>query len=80
MRTADVIEGITILQKYRAKRDGYDIGCEHDALYAYATTRPLETADLARMIELGWFQEDVDYDGDFSAEHYDPAEGWTAYV
>ena len=86
MKTKDIIEGLQILQKYRDKQDGYDTGAEHDILYAYKTSRPLEPQDLARMVELGWFQEAADYGddeetgGDFGVKHYDPDESWTCYT
>lgn len=81
MRTNDIIEGLQILQKYRDKPDGYSVGAEHDILYAYETDRPVEVEDLKRLIELGWFQEDVDCGDDkFSIEHYQSDEGWAAFV
>ncbi len=86
MKTVEVIVGLQILQKYRDKQDGFGVGAEHDVIYVYKTVRPVEQPDLDRLIELGWFQEDVDYgddeetDGDFAAKHYDSEEGWTAYV
>lgn len=86
MRTKDVIEGLTILQKYRDKSDGFDIGAEHDCIYAFATSKPLSGEDLARMVELGWFQENADYSddeetgGDFGVKHYMPEESWCCYV
>jgi hypothetical protein len=86
MKNSAVIEGLQILEKYRDKPDGYDLGAEHDVLYAYRTDRPVEQPDLDRLIELGWFQEEVDYGdddetgGEFAAKHYDPEESWTAYV
>lgn len=30
MKTRDIIEGLTILEKYRTKPDGYNCGAEHD--------------------------------------------------
>jgi hypothetical protein len=79
MKTENLIEGLQILAKYRDK-PGYDVGAEHDAIYAFATDRPVERADLERLIELDWFQEDAEYDDEFTAEHYAPEESWTAYV
>lgn len=82
MKTANVIEGLQILQKYRDQQDGYDLGAEHDVLYAYSTDRPLSEEDVNRMIELGWFQEDSDCPpGElFSAQYYDSEESWSAFV
>ena len=88
MRTTAIIEGLQILEKYRDKEDGFNCGAEHDVLYAYATDKPVESDDLNRLIELGWFQEeqhseyqeDEETNGEFAAKHYDPEESWTCYV
>lgn len=81
MRTTNLIEGLQILQKYYDKPDGFHVGAEHDAIYAYATDRPVELEDIKKLIALDWFQENVEYeDDDFLPEHYDPKESWTAYV
>jgi|JI8StandDraft_1071087.scaffolds.fasta_scaffold598636_1 hypothetical protein len=86
MKTPKIIEGLTILQKYRDEPDGFHTGAEHDCIYAFQTSKPLSQEDLARMIELGWFQEDTDYGddeetgGDFAAKHYDPEESWCCYT
>ncbi len=81
MRTTAIIEGLTILEKYHDKADGFNTGAEHDVLYAYATDRPVEGDDLDWLIELGWFQEGVECgDGDFAAKYYDPEEGWACFT
>lgn len=83
MKTKNIIEGLQILLPYYDDQDGYHNGAEHDVIYAYATDRPVQPADLARLIELGWFQERVDYqDGDVGMQviDYNPNESWTAYV
>lgn len=83
MKTSAIIEGLTILEKYRDKPDGYNCGAEHDVLYADATDRPVEQPDLDRLIELGWFQEDAYTDDDadeFVAVHYDPSECWACFT
>ena len=83
MKTRDVIEGLQIFQKYRDRQDGYDVGAEHDVLYAYKTDRPLEEMDLKRILELGWHQ-DVEYaaddGGDMQPGDYDPDQGWACYT
>jgi len=79
MKTNDVIEGLQILAKYR-NEPGYDLGAEHDCIYAYATDKPVERPDLERLVELGWFQEDAEHDDEFTADNYAPDESWTAYV
>lgn len=86
MKTTAIIEGLTILERYRDKPDGFNIGAGHDQLYAYSTDRPIEGNDLERLIELGWFQEEVNYGDDeetgscFAAKHYDPDEGWCCFT
>ncbi len=87
MRTKDIIEGLTILEKYRSEPDGYNTGAEHDQIYAYATDSPVSEEDVKRLVELGWFQPDVeigrpesDSSQDFSIENYDPSERWSCFV
>lgn len=81
MRTSAIIEGLTIIEKYRESPDGFNTGGEHDVIYAYPTDRVIGGEDLDRLIELGWIQEDADYDDDtFAAKHYDQAESWTCYT
>lgn len=86
MKTSAIIEGMTILEKYRDNPDGFNCGAEHDVIYVYATSRPVEVDDLKRLVELGWFQEAVDYGddeetgGDFAVKHYDTEESWTCYT
>ena len=86
MQTSAIIEGLTILEKYRDKPDGYNCGAEHDILYVYATDKPVESDDLLRLIELGWFQDDADYgddpdsDGEFAAKHYNPDLSWSCFA
>lgn len=86
MKTTAIIKGLVILEKYRDKSDDFNVGAEHDVIYAFRTDRPVEGADLDRLIELGWFQEDVDYGDDeetgrdFAVKHYDPDESWACFV
>ena len=88
MRTKHIIEGLTILQKYRTSTDGFDVGAEHDAIYVYATDKRVSETDLTRLIEMGWYQEaqyheykdDEETDGSFAAKHYSRAEPWTCYT
>lgn len=82
MKLDAFIEGLQILQKHYAKPDGYHIGAEHDQFYAYATTTPLEPQEVERMLDLGWFQPDAEYDhGDeMKPSDYDATEGWSAFT
>ena len=70
MKTREFIEGLEILEWYRNK-SGYDLGADHDVIYAFATDKALSDQDLKRMYDLGWQQE---------CEEYDPQEGWRFYV
>ncbi len=78
MRTPAIIEGLTILQKYRDTPDGYHCGAEHDQFWAGTTDHPLDHADLSRLAELGWFQEEIDCDN--TIKDYDPEEPWSCFV
>jgi hypothetical protein len=81
MKTCDIIEGLTILEKYRERADGYNTGAEHDQIFAYATEKPVSEDDLRRLVELEWFQPDVDCgEDDFTVNNYDPEEGWSCLV
>ena len=81
MTTANIIEGLSILEKYREKPNGYNTGAEHDQIYAYATDKAVDPVDVKKLVDLGWFQENVSCgDDDFNENHYDHEEGWTCYV
>ena len=82
MRTKDIIKGLQILMPYYDKPDGYNIGANHDVIYAYATNNPISKKDLAKMIELGWHQEHDgrDYDNAFCPSDYIADESWHCYV
>ncbi|MFT6151366.1 MAG: hypothetical protein ACJAY9_000755 [Flavobacteriales bacterium] len=73
-RTRQCAEGLLILEKYR-KNDNFGIGAEHDVIYAYQTSKPLSEEDFLQMIQLGWFQTDVENEEE-SFDKYDPEEGW----
>lgn len=86
METAAIIEGLTILERYRADPDGHNTEADHAMIHAFRTDRPVEGTDLDRLVKLGWFQEagycddDVETDEKFAAQHYDPNESWTCYT
>jgi hypothetical protein len=73
MSIENVVQGLQILRRYY--KTGYNIGAEHDVIYAYKTQEPLSDVDAQSLVDLGWFQEGVE-DG----SPYDPEEGWAAYV
>ena len=56
MNLKNFFAGLTVLVKYSNNPDGYHIGAEHDQFFAYATDKPLEPDDVAKMREFGWFQ------------------------
>lgn len=71
------MEGIDILKDYYDDTSGYHLGAEHDQIYLYPTDRPIVEADLQRLTDLGWFQDEVP--GDLP-ESYDPESSWSCYV
>ena len=82
MRNIELIEGLQILQQYRDKPNGFDIGADHDVIYAYRTDRPLSAEHILRLIELGWHQEhdERNYNDDFALKDYRQEESWRAYT
>ncbi len=79
MTTKDVIEGLTILEKYHD--GGLNVQGEHDKIYVYCTPRPVDPEDVKRLVDLDWEQYDVDTGGgEFSAELYDAEESWTYFT
>lgn len=78
MKMSDVIEGLTILQKYY-REDGYHLAAEHDEIYAFETQKQLSPEDAKKMFDLGWIQVDAETD-DYGNAPYDPECGWVAYV
>lgn len=69
-------EGLVLLLGYN-NRDRYCVDAEHDIIYVAPTCRPLSQEDVKRLYELGWFQPDVDNDGNDPAL-YDENECWAA--
>ena len=81
MQLNKFIEGLAILSQYYDKPDGYHLSADHDIIYIYPTDKSVPDADLKRLIELGFFQPDVDTDDDrYSVGFYQAGEGWAAYV
>lgn len=81
MKAQNIIEGLQILLKYSAEH-GYIVSADHDVIYVDSTRAQIQPADLQRLVDLDWFQEDAKYDkGEgFKVENYDPEQGWTAYT
>lgn len=83
MTTDKLIKGLQILQPYYDKPDGYNVGAEHDVLFAFMTPKALSDDDVNKMIELGWHQEHDevdDEDEDFSLKDYRHDESWIFYT
>ena len=82
MSTKQLIEGLQTLQPFYDKPDGYNVGANHDMVYAYATNKPLTDEAIEKMISLTWHQEydGRDYGKDFSKEDYRDDETWHLYV
>jgi hypothetical protein len=82
MRLSNLIEGLQILQPYYDNPDGFHVGAEHYQFYAYTTDKPLPEEAVKRMVDLGWFQPDVDVDDGeyFQAKNYVADEGWSAHT
>ena len=77
MNLSDCIQGLTILQRYFKRGDGYHLGAEHDVMYVSPTDSPLSNEDVQKMYDLGWFQSGIDHE---EGGQYDPEESWKAFV
>jgi len=87
MTLGNFIDGLRVLQPYYKDPNGYHIGAEHDQFYAYPTQRPVDPGDVVKLRRLGWFQPEVDSDGDEDEapeaqliDEYDPEEGWSCFT
>ena len=86
MKTTSIIEGLTILEKYRDKEGGRNCGINFDMIYAHPTDQPLLRGDLERMLELGWVQCDAvcckggSPNLKYAAKHYEIKQYWKCYV
>lgn len=74
MKLQEFCKGIEVLLPYYEGNSGYCLGAEHDIIYFYQTNLPMKPEDVARMRELGWFQEGSD------EKEYDPENGWACFV
>lgn len=79
MKLGNLVQGITILQKYFDEPDGHHCGADHDIFYIYPTNKPVSDEDVGKLKELNWFQPDVEEDDDENAP-YDAEESWAPYV
>jgi hypothetical protein len=68
MKVTDIIEGLQIIQKYKPENESdYHLRAEHDEIYVGSLDWVMSEQDKARMIELGWIQDD-------------DADGWSTHV
>lgn len=80
MKTKNIIEGLQVLETYRESPEGFNLGAEHDVIYAYPTDYNMSRKDILKMIELGWHQESLDDDGTYGLENYSLEENWVTIV
>lgn len=78
MSLKNFVEGVETLKPYYDNPDGYHLGAYHDAIYLYATDKPLPAEGVAKMIELGFFQEGGA--GTEDDAEYDAEASWCFYV
>jgi hypothetical protein len=68
MKVTDIIEGLQIIQKYKPENESdYHLRAEYDEICVGSLDWLMSEQDKARMIELGWVQDD-------------DADGWSTYV
>lgn len=77
MNLKKVLVGIEVLKKYYKTDEEYNIGAEHDIIYMFPTDEPMLKEDILTMIELGWIQDKIEFNG---VDDYDHQESWAAYV
>lgn len=74
------IEGLNILQKYMKDDEKQNLYCHRDVFYFNKTDNRISNTDLDKLVNLGWFQEDAEYEDDYTIFSYEPSCGWTWYV
>jgi hypothetical protein len=75
-----LVEGLQILLPYyKNGAESYAVSAQHDILFASSTDKPLEEKHLRRLLELGWFQPEVE-NGESSIDNYDVSEYWAAHI
>lgn len=79
MSLKDFLEGVAIIQAFYDEPGGYHLGAEHDQIYLYATTKPMDEDSVKKLRELGWFQVGAVDDGEGDVV-YDPSASWSAFV
>ena len=77
--TYKIIKGMQILLKYYEEPDDYYTSTEYGMIVMASTSKELSEADRARLIELGWFQQDAE-DDDEGNSIYSVHEDWHIYA
>lgn len=75
MNLANFLEGVAIIKSFYNDQGGFHLGAEHDQIYLYATDKPMDDASVAKLIELGWFQDDAE-----DEDVYNPEGSWSVFV
>ena len=79
MNLKNFADGLAIIRAFYTDQDGYHIGAEHDQIYLYATDVPMDAAAIAKLQEIGWFQDEAENDAD-GKPIYDPSSSWSVFV
>ena len=80
MKTKGVIEGMQIISKYY-NNDGFNVKTEHEIIYMSFTDCCIESSDIKKLIEWGWFQEGITEENeDFKLEDYSIEENWLCFT
>ena len=79
MSLKNFADGLAIIRAFYNDQDGYHIGAEHDQIYLYATDVPMDAAAIAKLQEIGWFQDEAENDAD-GKPIYDPSSSWSVFV
>ncbi len=81
-KSADLVKAIQILDKYRDKPGGYDIGGEHDVIFLYPPEKEISKEDIQALIDAGLHQEhdERDYDEEMVVTDYRNDESWHFYT
>jgi len=79
MTNKNIIKGLQILDMY-CEKESYKIGVSNEQIYFDCTDIKIENGDLEKLVNLGWFQEDANYQDEFTIWSYDPDCRWVIYV
>jgi hypothetical protein len=77
--TYKIIKGMQILLKYYTEPADYFTTADYGMIIMSSTSTEVSEADRARLIDLGWFQQDADEDDDGNFI-YSVQEDWHIYA